>query len=236
MLVLGIETSGLEGSIALLRDDVCLGESSLSHSNRRHAQALVLTIRELLQAADLTARQIDLVAISRGPGSFTGLRVGMVCAKTLAYAAPCRFVAIDTFAVIAANVPLNMNRVLIVEDAQRDDLFVGEYQRSDSGDWRLLAPIHILSVDQFLQARTSDDVVTGPGLKKIDADLIPPTWLRDPNVCQPRASVVASQGGRLVTSTAGEVTEIDLDFWQARPFYLRPSAAEEKRALESNPQ
>lgn len=129
MYVLGIETSGLEGSIALLRDHECLGELWLNQHGRRHAQSLVFEIGELLQQHGLKPPDVDLVSVSRGPGSFTGLRVGMVCAKTFAYATGSRFISIDTFMAIANNVPSTINRVHVIEDAQREDLFAAEYVR-----------------------------------------------------------------------------------------------------------
>ena len=104
MLVLGIDTSGLEGSVALVRDGNCLAETSLNQLGRRHAQSLILEIGTLLEKHECTPRDVDVVAVSRGPGSFTGLRVGMVCAKTFAYATGCKFIAVDTFAAIAENV------------------------------------------------------------------------------------------------------------------------------------
>ena len=66
MIVLGIETSGLDGSIALLRGEECLGERRLNQAGRRHAQALVLEIGELLTAQALKPRDIGCVAVGRG--------------------------------------------------------------------------------------------------------------------------------------------------------------------------
>ncbi|WP_010584356.1 tRNA (adenosine(37)-N6)-threonylcarbamoyltransferase complex dimerization subunit type 1 TsaB [Schlesneria paludicola] len=231
MFVLGIETSGLDGSIALLRGHECLGERALNQTGRRHAQALVLDIGELLTAQGLTARDLASVAVSRGPGSFTGLRVGMVCAKTLAYATGCQFISVDTFQAIAENVPRQIERVTVVEDAQRDDLFAGDYQRLPTGEWQMVSPIQIVSVEDFLRDH-AQRVVVGPGLKKLDADQIASHWLTAPEMSQPRAAVIASLGHHLLTSASDAGRAHDSDFWKASPFYLRMSAAEEKRAID----
>ncbi len=230
MLVLGIETSGLEGSVAILRDENCLGEKRLNQIGRRHAQALVLEIGELLRVHSLTPGDIDLVAVSRGPGSFTGLRVGMVCAKTFAYATGCRFIAVDTFAAIAQNAPAELTRVFVIEDAQRDDLFVGEYARNPHQEWEQVSPIRIVSADEFLRSRSDLGVVMGPGLAKLETETLPDHWLKDPHIRQPRASMIASLGRLQNQSTVGEPLAEENDFWRASPFYLRMSAAEEKRA------
>ena len=71
--------------------------------------------------------------MSVGPGSFTGLRVGVVCAKTLAYATGARLAAVDTLEAIAANSPPDVETVHVITDAQRGDLFVGTYRRTADG-------------------------------------------------------------------------------------------------------
>ncbi len=230
MLVLGIETSGLEGSVAIVRDEVCLAEKRLNQVGRRHAQALVLEIGELLKAYSLTPRDVNLVAVSRGPGSFTGLRVGMVCAKTFAYATGCRFIAVDTFAAIAENAPGDITRLFVIEDAQRDDLFVGEYARNSLHQWSQVSPIQIISRDVFLQSRRDMAIVTGPGVAKVEAETGLDHWLQDPGIRQPRALTIASLGRLHEQSTGDVALTRETDFWRASPFYLRLSAAEEKLA------
>ncbi|HUQ68608.1 MAG TPA: tRNA (adenosine(37)-N6)-threonylcarbamoyltransferase complex dimerization subunit type 1 TsaB, partial [Planctomycetaceae bacterium] len=85
MNILSLETSGLTGSIALDRDGV-VEQRELATAGRRHAQTLVAEMRDLLHAHGLRPADVNAVAVSIGPGSFTGLRVGVVCAKTFAYA------------------------------------------------------------------------------------------------------------------------------------------------------
>ncbi len=233
MLVLGIETSGFKGSVALVNDEVCLGERWLNQLGRRHAQSLVLEIGELLRMHALTPRDVGSVAVSRGPGSFTGLRVGMVCAKTFAYATGCRFIAVDTFVAIAENAPNEVTRLFVIEDAQRDDLFVGEYARDESHRWKQVAPIRIVSTVEFLRDRSNSDIVTGPGVMKLDSAVVSVNWLLDAAIRQPRASVIAKIGRIKTISGRDDLPASDADFWRASPFYLRLSAAEEKRAAFS---
>src|SRR5450759_3825007 len=95
MLTLAIETSGPLGSVALFESETVLGEQSLE-LGRQHGQSLIPTIRQLLTFYGKLPRDLELVAVSIGPGSYTGLRVGVVCAKTLAYAANSQLVAVDT--------------------------------------------------------------------------------------------------------------------------------------------
>ena len=230
MLVLGIETSSYEGSVALERDGVCLDERLLNQVGRRHAQSLVAEIGAMLRNQGLMPRDVDVIAVSQGPGSFTGLRVGMVAAKTFAYATQCRFVAVDTFAAIAENIPHEVTRLLVIDDAQRDELFVGEYLRKPQLNWDPVSPIHIVSVDAFLSHRTIADIISGPGLRKVENRPCVAMCLTDPAHCQPRASVIARLGRLSLTTNPAVGVNEKADFWRATPFYLRLSAAEEKRA------
>ena len=73
--------------------------------SRRHARDLAPAVRDLLAEQGWPARSLEAVIVSRGPGSYTGLRVGIMSAKTLAYATGCALLAVDTFAVIARQAP-----------------------------------------------------------------------------------------------------------------------------------
>lgn len=228
MLILGIETSGSLGSVALSLDGTCLIEKQLNQAGQRHAQSLVLEIGEVLREQGRGAKDVELVAVSRGPGSFTGLRVGMACAKTFAYATGCRFIAVDTFAAIARNLPAEVTRVEIIEDAQRDDLFAAEYRRTPENEWVLETPIQIISVVDFLKKQTAAHIITGPGVRKLKSPNCPATIFSQPEICLPKASEIASLGWRMRQGV--ESLDSSQDFWKALPFYVRPSAAEEKRA------
>ena len=83
MIVLGIETSGRTGSVALLRDGALVAERTTETGGRRPAQALLVELAALFEEAKLAPGDCQAVALSIGPGSFTGLRIGVVCATKL---------------------------------------------------------------------------------------------------------------------------------------------------------
>ncbi len=222
MTTLGIETSTVEGSIALVRDGVCLAERALSHTGRRHARELVAQIGELLASAGLGPRDVNLVAVSIGPGSFTGLRVGVVCAKTFAYAVGCGIAAVDTFEAIAANSPPDVQRIDVVGDALRGEVYVGRYTRTAQGDWRRQGEIDVMPAEKWLAELGAEAVVSGPAAEKIAADATGRCRRLPVELHTPRAATIAQLGER--QARAGELADV----WSLEPAYIRPSGAEEK--------
>src|SRR5262249_57410856 len=91
-----IETSSRAGLVALAEGGRLLGQRQLEEA-RRHARDLAPAVRDLLAGQNWRARDLHAVVVSRGPGSYTGLRVGIMSAKALAYAAGCELLDIRTF-------------------------------------------------------------------------------------------------------------------------------------------
>jgi len=226
MKLLALETSGLSGSVALWADGT-VTERSLATEGRRHAQTLIAELKALLDESGVKLADIDGIAVSIGPGSFTGLRVGVVAAKTLAYAVGCGVLAVDTLASFAEAAPSEWARVHAISDAQRGDVFHGEYQRDAGGHFQLIAPIRIIAGDDFRAGLGPADIVLGPSAKRWTAENSGPQFIHEPWSLQPSAANVARCAARLWM--AGERS----DLWTLAPFYLRPSAAEEKRELQS---
>ncbi len=223
--VLGLETSGLAGSVALVRDEVLLGRHALDQAGRRHAQSLVTECAALLSEHELQPADLSAVAVTRGPGSFTGLRVGIVCAKTLAYALGIPLITLDTFDVIAAQCPPEWPSAWIVEDAQRQELFVGRYEWNGERH-QLTGERFIQPAQDWLSTLNPQDIVTGPGALKLPADITIPEIHRDPQTCVPRAETLC----RLAITRLAR-NEVD-DLWTAAPLYIRVSGAEEKAAMK----
>ena len=203
-LTLGIETSGLVGLIALRREGRLLAEVELDHARRRHAQTLISEIQQLLRSQSVKPSDVELLAVSRGPGSFTGLRVGVVFGKVFAFATGCRLVAVDTLQAAAAAASDEVSEVMAIADAQRDEVFVGRYLCTVDGDWNRVGDLVIQSNDEFIaeavERTNASFAVTGPGLLKV-AELLPPSIRKlAPEQWHPRASIVAQIGDRFWTA------------------------------------
>lgn len=222
MLVLGIETSGRSGSVALLADGQCVATRDLETHGRRHAQTLVAETKSLFDDNGFRLADCEAVAVSIGPGSFTGLRVGVVCAKTLAYATKCRLAAVDTFEIVAAESPDDVKSLYVISDAQRGEIFVGQYIAGLSNAFQRFGPIGIHDSESWFRSRRPGDVISGPDVDRF-ASMVPPECRTLPPDCRiPTAETTARLGWKQI------LLGVIADPWKLEPFYLRKSAAEEK--------
>src|SRR4051812_3038416 len=111
-----LETSGRVGEVGLARGGQIVHSARLDESRRR-ARDLSATIRDVLARESLTVGQLKAILVSIGPGGYTGLRVGLTTAKTLAYAANVPIVAVPTFQGIAEQAPAEAERLWVIGDA-----------------------------------------------------------------------------------------------------------------------
>ena len=111
-----LETSGRIGKIGVARAGAVVRSVSLD-DNRRHARDLAATVETVLKAESLAPTDLTGVMVGRGPGSYTGLRVGLMSAKALAYSVGRELRAVDTFAAIAEQAPAEARSVWVIADA-----------------------------------------------------------------------------------------------------------------------
>jgi tRNA threonylcarbamoyladenosine biosynthesis protein TsaB len=221
MNVLALETTETAASLAALRDYNLLLEIDLD-SKRRSAQSLVPGVRELLGRVGWRTSDLDLVAVGIGPGSFTGVRVGVTTAKVLAYAAGAEVLGVESPAAIAAAVPGEVEDLSVVLDAQRGQLVTQRFHRRP--DRRLVAeqPWQLTAIDAWLGGLRPGVAVAGPILRRL-ADRLPDhVRLLEPTFWCPRAATI----GRLAIDDYALGRRDDL--WKLLPIYFRRSAAEEK--------
>jgi tRNA threonylcarbamoyladenosine biosynthesis protein TsaB len=218
-----LETSGRVGQVAVAEGDLLRGVRRLDEA-RRHARDLVPAVRELLAQCGWKPRDLQGVIVGRGPGSYTGLRVGIMSAKTLAYATGCTLLAIDTFAAIARQAPPEVLTLDVVADAQQDRLYIQQFNRSGAEETPApRSPLHIQAFSEWVGSLSSlgaDGWVSGPGLRGHEARLPASVRIVPSAAWDPLPESLLSLG--LARFRAGESD----DFWKLEPLYLRPSAAE----------
>ncbi|TWT90710.1 tRNA threonylcarbamoyladenosine biosynthesis protein TsaB [Pseudobythopirellula maris] len=233
-LLLAIESSGRNASMALFEtvDEGPGGpfehaprlvQSVLPTPGQRGAVALAPAIDRLLSLAGASPNQIGLVAVTTGPGSFTGLRVGVATAKAFAYAVGAKVVAINTLDAIALRRADLGRPVVALLDAQRGELFAARYEAVEPlGD----AATRILGPEGLEEMVQAGDLLTGPGVAKLTGALPVGAEAADKERWAPRAEEV----GRVAAALAarGET----LNPFELTPNYFRRSAAEDNWAKQ----
>ena len=222
---LAIETSGRVGSAAVAEDGRAVDEESFPHG-LKHAAELVPMIDRLCRRRGWTPRDVDEVYVSAGPGSFTGLRVGITVAKTLSFATNAKLVAVPTVEVLALNAPPAARQVVIVLDAKRDQIFTARLARAEgSEEWETVEAAHLGSLTDVLGRSPRPVYLIGEGIP-YHQKFLPPgdtgVIVTDESAWRGRAAATATLGFRLARQ--GHFTEPD----RLNPVYIRRPEAEEK--------
>ena len=218
--VLILETSERVGQVAVARDGRLLEVRRLEHA-RRHNRDLAPAVNDLCAAQGWRVRDLEAVLVSRGPGSYTGLRVGVMSAKALAYATGCALLAVETFHAVAAQAPAGVDHLDVIADAQQEHVYVQRFIRAGE-TLQAEGPLAIQPLGEWLAQRPAAAWVSGPGLD-VYADRLPEgTPLVEQDLWHPRAESLLRLGWERFVRGERD------DFWALEPLYLRPSAAEEK--------
>ncbi len=223
MNLLAIETSQSAGSLAVLADGDLLAELPLPQ-DRRSTQSLAPGLKAILAQVGWKPRDVVLVAVAVGPGSFTGLRVGVTAAKAFAYSVGAEVLGVDTLEAIAAAVPPEVPRLAAAMDAQRGEVVAGTFVRGEQGWFVPEGPAKLLELKTWLDSLPAGTHVASPLLGRISSQLPPRLLPVDPRFWFPTAASVGRLAARRYA--AGERD----DLWTLVPHYSRPSAAEEKWA------
>jgi tRNA threonylcarbamoyladenosine biosynthesis protein TsaB len=221
MKILAWETTETAGTVAAASDSNVLLEKELNHSIRS-AQSLAPGIKGLLEHLGWRPQDVELVAVTVGPGSFTGLRVGVATAKIFAYAMRAEILGLDTLQSIAMAAPDEIGELSVAMDAQRGDVVARSFRRGTDGWFHPSGPQRLVSADAWLAGLPSGSMVSGPVLKKLIGRLPPGVQALDPKCWDPRAGNVARLAAHLYAAGRRD------DLWGLVPRYSRRSAAEEK--------
>jgi tRNA threonylcarbamoyladenosine biosynthesis protein TsaB len=224
--LLAIETSTLTGAVALLEDARVVGESRLSVAVT-HGERLLVTVDGLLRAARWRLADLDAFAVAVGPGSFTGLRIGVSTVKGLAFATGKPVAPVPTLDALAWTLPFCAFPVCPILDARKGEVYTALYGTRD-GRLDPLAPARAIAPAALAEelARTTDGplVLLGDGVAAYGPLLAERLGARvrpgPPGLRLPSAVTVAELGQAALAR--GEA----VDAAALAPTYLRPSEAE----------
>jgi len=165
-MILLIETSTTQCSVGISQQGICISALSVHEAQYAHAEVLHVLIDQLLKEQGLKPADLSAVGVSKGPGSYTGLRIGVSAAKGLCFALQIPLISMDTLAVLAAQFTGSSQRIVAVLDARRDEVYIGVY---DSSGKTLMPPQpQVITPGYFQQSvfAAKDVVFVGSGAAK----------------------------------------------------------------------
>jgi len=218
--LLVLETSGKAGAVALASGSEILAVQHLDEA-RRHARDLAPVTAALLAERGWSPRDLAGVVVGLGPGSYTGLRVGVMSARALSYATGCALIGVGTFAAIAYQAPEGVDRLDVIADAQQDKVYAQPFART-AGGWQPTAALTVQPFAAWLAGREADTRVTGSGLRRWGPHLTDCECRTPEDSWDPRPESLLQLG--LARYLAGERDDV----YSLEPLYLRPSSAEEQ--------
>jgi tRNA threonylcarbamoyladenosine biosynthesis protein TsaB len=221
-ITLGIDTSGTRGSVALYAPgDEAQSRETIFTDGLIHGVALAPAVKELLDGAGLKATDLELVAVGLGPGSYTGVRVGVSFAKALAFAAGLPAIGVSSLDAMAHNAPSGTS-VVCTRDARRGTLYVASF---DEGPEHLepAGPICLVKLEDLGLVLPENALVLGDAIEDFADHLSGGgRTFGEPELWHASALTVARLGYHGFRS--GSPT----DPHELAPIYLRRSEAEER--------
>jgi tRNA threonylcarbamoyladenosine biosynthesis protein TsaB len=149
MKILAMDTSTLVMGVAVLEEDRVLGELT-TNMHRNHSVRLMPAIDRLLRELALSVDDLDAVAVAQGPGSYTGVRIGVTTAKTIAWSRKLPLIGVSSLAVLAMNGRHFDGGIVPLFDARRERAYTGLYQRTDDGLVQKAREERVVPVEQWL--------------------------------------------------------------------------------------
>ena len=229
MKILALDCSGLVASVALLSDDVMVAEHTLCYK-RTHSETLLPMLDALRSECDLDLSSVDAIAVSGGPGSFTGLRIGSSTAKGLALALDVPIVSVPTVDALAYNLFGTAGLICPLMDARRMQTYTGLYRFESDGTFTVLREACAVPIEEIIEdinSRGEQVCFLGDGVPVFRdriAELAAVSYTFTPaHLARQRAGAVASLGA--LYYTAGRTQS----HGEHHPEYLRMSQAERER-------
>ena len=226
MKILGIDTSSMAASVAVIEDNKLICEYTIN-TKKTHSQKLMPMIENMLGLSDLNVREIDAIAVCEGPGSFTGLRIGMATAKAIAHVNDIPVIGVNSLEALAVNMNLCDKKICSILDAQRNQVYTGRYQYEGTKLVEI-KEIGIQQIDELLEelAQSGEQwILVGEAVYKYEDKI-----REISNIEIPAASNNVTKAGSLCSVAKVKFDEGKdiFDCYTVNPLYIRKSQAEEQ--------
>ena len=224
MKVLAVDTSSNVATAAVVEDGKLLGEIVLNHG-KTHSQKIMVMIQELMNDLELTVQDIDIFAAANGPGSFTGLRIGVATIKALAHSVNKPVVGVSTLAGLAYNMPYCEHIIVPIMDARRNQVYTASYIWDEDG-FKELGVDEAISIEECVDScgELLDTVFVGDGV-----------YVHKDYICERLGERAHFAPASALLQRASSIAMLALEkaqrgesqhYSELTPFYLRKSQAE----------
>lgn len=231
MKILALDSSGLVASVAVVEDDVLVAEYTMNYK-KTHSQTLLPMLDEIKKAVNLDLSTVDAIAVSAGPGSFTGLRIGSATAKGLGLALDKPLIGVPTVDALAYNLYGTDKDTVIcpIMDARRQQVYTGIYSFKD-GKMEIIRQQDAMPMEEIIEELNmlgKTVVFLGDGVpvfrKMIEENCKIPYLFAPAHLNKQRAGAVAALAA--ISYKEGKMETAA----EHQPDYLRVSQAERERA------
>ncbi|MGQ2982812.1 tRNA (adenosine(37)-N6)-threonylcarbamoyltransferase complex dimerization subunit type 1 TsaB [Flavobacterium sp.] len=210
--ILNIETATKNCSVCVAKDGVVVSLKEYAGEGYAHAEKLHVFIDEALREAGIDYKSLDAVAVSMGPGSYTGLRIGVSAAKGLCYALSLPLIAIDTLELLARRLKIDEGRIIPMIDARRMEAYTAVF---DAGYHKLKeTKAQIITEDPFNEIEGTLHLV-GDGAEKCRPVLNSARFVYHEDIVYPSSSEMA------IVSYDKHKKSDTVDVAYFEPFYLK---------------
>lgn len=220
MKILAADTSSFPASVAVSEDGIILGEYVI-RNKRKHSQNLMVMTERLINELEMDIQDIDLFAVTVGPGSFTGLRIGISTIRAFAQAMDKPVVGVSTLEALAYNFAGSDAVVVPILDARREEVFCAAYEFDGARPKEIIAPC-VMTIEEICAKFPERRVIyTGDGMLKHRDEITREDALFAPaNLSEVRAGAAAALATIKAQDGGAE------DYNHIAPLYLRKSQAE----------
>lgn len=233
MIVLSIDSSSKVATVAILKDDLLLGEYILN-DKREHSVILVPLIENLLKECNLTIDDIDGYVVSKGPGSFTGLRIGMATVKGMSFGNNKPYISISSLDALAYNLVSFNGIICPIMDALRENVYTALYKNNNDNLEKIMdyTAMDIDKLVDLLKTKNEDVIFVGDGVykhKQYICDNFPKAHFAPTHLNIIKASSLGELGLKLLKDGI-------CDDSNSSPIYLKKPQAEREleRRLNAN--
>lgn len=225
MKILALETSTMLGGIAVVDEVAGLIAETRLNVKTTHSERLMTVIDFTLKQSSLSLDDIDAFAVAIGPGSFTGLRIGLSTAKGLSFATGKPIVTVPTLDAFSWNFPFSMFPVCLMLDARKSEVYSAVFVWQDTGFEKKI-PETSIKPENLLTGLRERMIFAGEGAVIYRNKII--EHMGDNAIFAPPDKMIPSPANVAMLGLAKAVRKEFVDAVDAVPFYIRRSEAEEK--------